>query len=321
MAEDRPAKRTVRRDIWLEVIRRRASNRPDDVPLYVTLAGAEGLDIDLLVNEGIVKVTETGAIADTSQRAIVAIESNSDARSRLLHKRPGLEVLPEKFENLLRGTSRIRYPEGRHISVFRPLVLNLDLNDPLLLVLDENSLQCPLVESLVKVATMQRDGPHDQGWSLLLTLHGAIVVTDAAAREAICIELAQVMAHNFSASEKYASRFEKFFGLRPGAGWFEALCTLRGEEDDPSTEGLRQKAMLLLVPKLIVDRSASMGWAINVASSAYYGGGGDAPMVTWAIDFAPTTAAGASARIAASLASVGDVALAIDDDGKSEPVE
>ena len=48
MADDRPAKQTIRRDLWLDVIKRRAQSKPDNVYLYATLAGAEGLDIALL---------------------------------------------------------------------------------------------------------------------------------------------------------------------------------------------------------------------------------------------------------------------------------
>ena len=93
------------------------------------------------------------------------------------------------------------------------------------------------------------------------------------------------------------------------------LCTVRGEDDDPETERLRQRTLLMLVPKLIVDGAASMGWSVTEGPSAFYGGGGDAPMATWVLDFALTAKAGASARIAASLASVGRAAISIDKDG------
>ena len=76
MADDRPAKQTIRRDLWLDVIKRRAQSKPDNVYLYATLAGAEGLDIALLIEEGLIDVTETGAIKEASLTVAVAIGSN-----------------------------------------------------------------------------------------------------------------------------------------------------------------------------------------------------------------------------------------------------
>lgn len=315
MADDRPAKQTVRRDLWLDVIRRRAPTRHDNVPLYVTLAGAEGFDIALLVEEGIIELTENGAIADASKSVAIAIESNSDARSQLLSKFFGLEVLPGPFENLIHGASLIRYPTGKNLEIWRSLVINLDLNDPLKLELDGEDLVLPLIENLVKVATMQRDNAHQDGWTLLLTLHSALVVQSAQVKDAVCGALAKIMEENFSHSDVYAAKFVERVGSTPDASYFGSLCTIRGEYDDPATEVLRQRTLLMLVPKFIVDAAASLGWSVTVGSSAFYGGEGDAPMATWVLDFAPTAKASASARIAASLASVGQTAISIASDG------
>jgi hypothetical protein len=315
MADDRPAKQTIRRDLWLDVIKRRAQSKPDNVYLYATLAGAEGLDIALLIEEGLIDVTETGAIKEASLTVAVAIESNSEARSKLQGKYFGLEVLPEPFENLINGSSLIRYPSGKNLNIWQSLVVNLDLNDPLRLELDDGKLVLPLIENLVKVATIQRDRSHQDGWTLLLTLHSSLLVQTAETRAAVCQDLATLMEQNFAHSADYAGTFSAIVGSAPDAEYFESLCTVRGEDDDPETERLRQRTLLMLVPKLIVDGAASMGWSVTEGPSAFYGGGGDAPMATWVLDFALTAKAGASARIAASLASVGRAAISIDKDG------
>lgn len=314
MSDDRPAKQAVRKEFWLDAIKRRASKRPENVPLYVTLAGAEGRDIDLLVDEGFIDLTETGAISESSAGVAIAIESNSDARSSLLGKFFGLEVLHESYENLIRGPSLIRFPGGKDLNIWRSVVINLDLNEPLILDMDDDRLQLPLVEKLIKVATIQRDKAHPDGWTLLLTLHSALLVSSDA-RAATCVELARVMRENFAHSEAFATTFGSLVGFDPDALYFESLCTLRGEKDDPASETLRQKTLLLLVPKLIVDAAASLGWSVVVSRSAYYGGEGDAPMTTWVLDFGPTAKAGAAGRIALALASLGKDTMSIQKDG------
>jgi len=316
MADDRPAKQAVRRGMWLDALKRRASTRSGEVPLYVTLAGAEGRDIDMMVDEGLIELTETGAIASKSLRTVIAIESNSDARSQLLEKFYGLEVLPDRFESLIRGDSQIRYPTGRDIEVWRSAVINLDLNQPLVIEQrGDDSVACGLIENVVKIATIQRSTPQEGGWSLLLTLHGALLVRDAEERTKVSRALAHILEVNFAASSAFAERFVGLTGAQPDADWLEGICTIRGTDDDPATEAHRQLTLLMLVPKLIVDRTAGMGWAISVTESAHYGGQGDAPMVTWSIDFSPTSSAGTSGRIASALSSVGNSVSLIEVDG------
>ncbi|MDZ7734536.1 MAG: hypothetical protein U5R31_16940 [Acidimicrobiia bacterium] len=272
MADDRPSKQTVRQSIWLDVVKRRAPARSADVPLYVTLPGAEGFDIQLLVDEGLLALTETGAISEGSKNVVVAIECKSDARAQLLEKFYGLEVLPERFENLIRGRRRIAYPDGRHLSIWRSLVVNLDLNDPLHLTLDHGNLACPLVEHyLVKVATMQREVPHEAGWSLLLTLHGTILV-DSKQLTSVCSALAKILDENMKSSEEYATNFAELVGKEADADWLADLCTVKGDADGRNNEEMRQRVILMLVPKLIVEHLTGMGWNVTIGRSAFYGG-------------------------------------------------
>jgi hypothetical protein len=79
MAAERAEKATMR-SLWAEeVCRMDACDAPDGVPLYVTLAGSEGRDIQALVDRGLVTRTETGAIADEHSLRIVAIERSPTA--------------------------------------------------------------------------------------------------------------------------------------------------------------------------------------------------------------------------------------------------
>lgn len=83
MNEGRPEKAIVR-SLWLEKVRSYRITYPaDTVPLYLTLSGAEGRDIELLAAEGIIRRTEVGAIVEDDQQLVVAIESNTAAVLRL----------------------------------------------------------------------------------------------------------------------------------------------------------------------------------------------------------------------------------------------
>ena len=107
-------------------------------------------------------------------------------------------------------------------------------------------------------------------------------------RAAVCQDLATLMEQNFAHSADYAGTFSAIVGSAPDAEYFESLCTVRGEDDDPETERLRQRTLLMLVPKLIVDGAASMGWSVTEGPSAFYGGGGGGPPGGGGLSFAPT---------------------------------
>jgi hypothetical protein len=287
--------------------------------LYLTLAGAEGHDISLLVEEGLIRLTETGAIHESSLGAVVAIESRSEARSRLLQKFAGLEVLPDPYESLIGGNSMIRFPNGRNLDIWRSVVVNLDLNEPFEVKMVNENLEVPLLGRITKVATIQRTDAHDDGWTLLLTLHSTLLV-DASEKLAVCASLESIMDSNMSAASPFADTFTELVGTSPSASHFQSVCTQRGDDDDSGTEVLRQRTLLLLVAKLIVDNSASMGWSVSLERSAYYGGGSEAAMATWVLDFRPTVKAGAANRIVASLSAFGGSAVTIGPDGTISPL-
>ena len=74
MQSQRPAKDAVR-ELWADIVVRRQEERREKVPLYLTLAGAEGYDIELLIKKGVIEQTKTGAIVDAEDLTVVAVES------------------------------------------------------------------------------------------------------------------------------------------------------------------------------------------------------------------------------------------------------
>src|SRR4051812_9831469 len=89
MAADRPQKSAVR-GLWLEVaIHYSNAYSDDEYPLFLTLSGAEGRDIRLLIDHGLVEVTETGAIAAATKHRVIAVESSGRAAAELQKSFPG----------------------------------------------------------------------------------------------------------------------------------------------------------------------------------------------------------------------------------------
>ena len=97
MADERPAKQTVR-NLWLEQAQHFDELYPqDDVPLYLTLSGAEARDIRLLAEHNLIKLTEVGGIAAESQDRIVAVERSLKCSFEITKAVAGFKDSPTRF--------------------------------------------------------------------------------------------------------------------------------------------------------------------------------------------------------------------------------
>lgn len=110
MAEERPAKRTVR-SLWLVEHALYDALYPNNDPLLVTLCGEEAREIRMLIEVGLIKLTEVGAIASESQDRVVAIERNPRAVLKLQKQYPGLKIIQQDFRALIGGDSLRRFPQ------------------------------------------------------------------------------------------------------------------------------------------------------------------------------------------------------------------
>ena len=125
MAADRPEKSTMR-GLWVEEVQRLAGG-DTDVPLYLTMPGARGGDIQALIDAGIIDLTETNAVADPEKTRLVAVENSPQAIVELQRHFPGLKILQEPIESLLHSDKLTAWPEGEHKKFFRARVVNFDL--------------------------------------------------------------------------------------------------------------------------------------------------------------------------------------------------
>lgn len=102
MSLDRLDKRRVR-TMWADAVAEANKRWAGPEALYLTLAGRHGLDIDNLVERGIIKVTESGALDGRDVGKIAAVESGRIAYTSLRQKFPGLRVFTERIEALAGG--------------------------------------------------------------------------------------------------------------------------------------------------------------------------------------------------------------------------
>src|SRR4051812_35647615 len=123
MADDRPQKQVVRR-LWADAVEAAANRANVDVPLYLTLPGAEARDIDVLVERNLVRLEETGAVSEEDGRRIVALESRDDAYLRMIGKYPGIDHKRQNVSDLLRGPEPTVFPDGIDFRRCRAAVVN-----------------------------------------------------------------------------------------------------------------------------------------------------------------------------------------------------
>jgi hypothetical protein len=275
MAGERPEKAAMRR-LWLEVITAAVQERGDE-PLYLTLSGGEGKDIELLIDHGLVDRTETGAIAENDQDLIVAVESNTAAYTSLRLKYPGLRVLKTSVQDLLRGPSAVRYPTGREHSTTRAKVVNLDFNQSLQAEIAAGGLLIfPQLTWVTKLALLHAY-PTPLDWKLCLTFQGQIGWPDE-----ICTQVVAFLSENLNRSEQFAAHLKALLGsslvqqLQSGIQTrFAALA-----------EADQQRILMALVPKRISQAVHNQGWRLSTYLNVRYGGGGGAaPMSSWIVEF------------------------------------
>lgn len=271
MADERPQKKAVRR-LWLEAVRRflDEAGKEESAPLLLTLPGGAALDIVMLLEHGIVRRTEVGGIAKTDQWKVVAIESSPDAVRRLQETFPGLKILQQPIENLLRGDGLTTWPTGEHKAYCRAHVVNLDLNSPL----SHRSGAFPIIDLIRKLAILHAYPP--MNWVLLLTLHGEIV-----AENIIKDEMFDFLGENMRRDAVFAGSLASHLGER-----VISLLQRRPAAHRLSVSD-QQRLMMVFVPKKISSMVHQDGWSISTDWNLMYGEGElqQAPIVSWILSF------------------------------------
>lgn len=268
----RPAKNTVRR-FWLERIKQYTSSRTTCETLYLTLAGREGYDIKMLIDEGLIRCTETGAIVEQDNLRVVAIESSLDAARTLQEKFPGLKIVEKNVKSLIRGDRPICWPEQPEREYCRALVVNLDLDEVLS---SKDGLTFPVLSILEKFITLHGTDPAVSNWSLFLTLHG-----EAPWDGAVIANVCAFLDENFSRDADFATKCKIFLGEE-----FYNKIIAKGKKTFTPEE--QRKILMVFVPKKIAQIVYGKGWKVTTTHNLVYGADSaerTAPMNTWILDF------------------------------------
>lgn len=275
MAAERPAKSRVRQ-MWVERVEAAASDLDlAKGPLYLTLPGALGLEIEMLIERGVIARNKVGAIEAADLNKIIAIESNEAAELELRHRFTGLKVIRQRFEDLLHSTSPLTWPQGEHEWSCRARVVNLDLNSSLTCVKEHGHLSFPVVQLVSKLADIHAKAPA-LDWVLCLTLDARLAWDDE-----VSLGVQQFLLENFGREPAYASAARALLGddlYAALAGSTPIHWSARPLID-------QQRLLMALVPKKIAQLVHSRGWRVDTVANLHYGGTDDeAPMVTWVVE-------------------------------------
>lgn len=275
IAEDRPEKDFVR-SLWVDEVRAAAQqSSASGEPLYLTLPGAEGRDIQLLINEGLIALTEVNSIVEEDLGKIVAVENNNQAIAALQRKFIGLRIKEVPFQNLIRGEEQFSWPEGEDEVICRAKVINLDLNTPFRAQRRDGDVVFPVLAWIRKLCQIHAKHPCID-WTLCLTLHGEVVWPENVSRYT-----RDFLCENLDREALFADGCKEFLG--------EVLFQLTTRDDGPCFTDLdrsdQQKLIMVMVPKIIVRLVHNEGWRVRTERNLRYGGGERAPMVTWIVKF------------------------------------
>jgi hypothetical protein len=274
MAEERPEKQTMRQ-IWVERILD-APEPGEGEPLFLTLAGAEGLDVQALVEAEVIGTTETGAILAADKDKVIAVEAREEAFLSLSERFKGLRILKARIEHLLKGEHPFNWPVGEHLKLFRARVINLDFDGPLRVGISGGQLVFPQITWIRKVADIHaHETPLD--WTLFLTFQSEIHWPEEAEAR-----VKTLLADNFERSADYSQLAERLLGETPFAGIRTTDQELRLSELERSVQ---QRLLMALVPKKICRELSGSGWRVVTRNNLHYGGAGRrAPMVSFVFD-------------------------------------
>ena len=276
MDQERAEKITMR-SLWLDQAKSSfAEHGFDDEPFYLTLSGADGKEIEQLVTEGLIKLTETGAIAEESKNQIVAIEHNPQAQIKLLQKFPGLKVIREPVQNMLSGLALTRFPVGGREKDCRARIVNLDLNVPCEIKIHEGEVVIPLVIQIIKLGQIHAVSPR-KNWLLFLTLHGEVTWP-----EEICQMAIEYLSENFERVSTFSDACKTLLGDE----LHQAICDKKLIDCSSLDVESQQKLLMAYVPKAISQHAHSQGWRVTTHQNLRYGTPPKhAPMVSWIFEF------------------------------------
>jgi hypothetical protein len=275
MLAQRAEKRYIRNQ-WISEIKQISDGFDSDIPLYLTLPGAEGIEIRLLIEEGIIGLTEVNSIREADIGKIIAVENNNEAVLSLQKKFPGLKICQVDFGALIRGPQLFTWPERRSQDwrACRSKIVNLDLNGNLLTTESGDQIVFIIPRWIEKLCEIH--GAHPSiDWTLFLTLRGEILWEDR-----INKFIQNFLMDNIRREPEFRTRCLDYWG----SVLYERIIL---EESDYKRFDRDEQQMILivLIPKLITNYVCNRGWRVITRRGIKYGGDSTSPMVSFIISF------------------------------------
>lgn len=277
MSSKRRPKESVR-ELWLNEIEATNKQYSDTkYPLYLTLPGAEGYDIEMLIDSGIIRITETKSINEKDIKKIVAVESNNKAVLNLQKKFPGLRIEEQNLQNILRGDGLEAWPKGDEKDIFCAHIVNLDFDGSIKCDEKNGTIIFKELEWIYKICLL-RSNIGIKKWKLFLTFNAGTKNW----KVEVLNYIKNFLHENIKEEEKFSNECKNLFGE-------EMFSTFNSENKvtrNKFTFIELQKIYMIFVPKFLSNKLHVNGWKLKTKINLYYGGNsGTAPMVTWIIDF------------------------------------
>ena len=277
MSEERQEKDVMRR-FWLEEARAYSEQYPEDRhPLFLTLPGPAAYDIRLLIDQGLLELTESGAVAEDQQFRIVCIERDGMAVAELNRQFPGMKIVEGRVEDVLAWQSGVVWPAPKDRLLFRARVVNLDLNNALVARPADGLLVFPVIEVIRKLLQLHAT-PQRLRWTLCLTLHGEIPWPGDVAESAQAF-----MRENLHRDSEFRGRAttaltQEFVDRLLAADTINFQDLKRVEQ---------QRFLMVFVPKKVAQVVQNLGWRLVTKHNLRYGTPPNAPMAAWILEFIP----------------------------------
>ena len=266
------------RGFWLEEAKAYSERYPDDTyPLFLTLPGPAAHDVRLLINQGLLELTESGAVAEDQQFRVVCIERDGMAVAELNRRFPGMKIIEGTVEDLLAWQSQFAWPPRRDRRLFRARVVNLDLDNALVARPADGLVVFPVIEVIRKLLELHSTPPRLR-WTLCLTLHGEIPWRGEVAESAQAFVRENLGRDGEFRVHATRALTQDFVERLVAANTIDFRDLHREEQ---------QRFLMVFVPKKIAQVVQNLGWRLVTKHNFRYGTPPSAPMAAWILEFIP----------------------------------
>jgi hypothetical protein len=261
----------------------------------------------MLIDAGLVRLTETSSIDEADVYKVVAVEASTRAVAALQRKFVGLRIKEVDFRSLIRHEGHFNWPEGDDQQLCRARIVNLDLNAPLTGAVTETGVVFPILAWIDKLCWIH-SRPPALDWTLLLTLHAAIHWPT---------EVRQYATNFMRDNTEHDIAFRDQCATFLGAELFAEVTSNAPPDYAAMVPTDQQRVLMVLVPKLIALHVHGKGWRVSTPHNISYGGGNYARMASWVIRLTidPAAAAQPDATYREALRGILAGVKAILDDG------